>query len=248
MRRSFTGCQAFAPQKRPRTFVDYGALSGIAATFKEDDTLSRITVHFQGRRHTFADYGALSRKTTHFRGLRCTFKEDDTLSRITVHFQGRRHTFADYGALSRKTTHFRGLRCTFKEDDTLLRILAHLQGSRHTFADYGALSGIAAHLQVQHNCGAAVAVQRTRLRVRRGTLRCVFKCHCGTFVELFLTRTVITYVPTYIDYSWLSLARGSGSLTPRFRFGPPRTEPKGPSGPPRFCGAMCARWRNVRRR
>ena len=36
----------------------------------------------------------------------------------------------------------------------------------------------------------------------------------------------------------LSLARGSGSLTPRFRLGPPRTEPKGSSGPPRFCGAM----------
>ena len=36
----------------------------------------------------------------------------------------------------------------------------------------------------------------------------------------------------------LSLARGSGSLTPSFRLGPPRTKSKGSSGPPRFCGAM----------
>ena len=40
------------------------------------------------------------------------------------------------------------------------------------------------------------------------------------------------------NISGLSLARGSGSLTPRFRLGPPRTKPRGSSGPPRFCGAM----------
>ena len=41
-----------------------------------------------------------------------------------------------------------------------------------------------------------------------------------------------------VEAAGLSLARGSGSLTPRFRLGPPRTKPKGSSGPPRFCGAM----------
>ena len=38
----------------------------------------------------------------------------------------------------------------------------------------------------------------------------------------------------------LSLVRGSGSLTLRFRLGPPRTEPKGPVDP-RISVAQCAR-------
>ena len=45
------------------------------------------------------------------------------------------------------------------------------------FADFGAPLRIEAHLQVQHNCGEAIAVQHTRLKVQRGMLRCVLKCH-----------------------------------------------------------------------
>ena len=45
---SFTGCQAFVPQKRGRTFADYGG------------SLARKTAHFRRLRHTFGNCGALS--------------------------------------------------------------------------------------------------------------------------------------------------------------------------------------------
>ena len=61
----------------------------------------------------------------------------------------------------------------------------------NTFADFGATLRIAAHLQVQHNCGAAIAVQRTRLKVRRGMLCRVLKvslwCICCVLFDAYRT-------------------------------------------------------------
>ena len=61
----------------------------------------------------------------------------------------------------KKTAHFRKLRHTYKEDGTLSQITVHFRELRCTFGNCGALLGIAVHLQVQHNCGTAIALRCT---------------------------------------------------------------------------------------